>query len=919
MRVEEFLRGPEAAHENLRVIQSAIDHLSQQGGGRVIVSPGLWKTACIHLRSRIELHLEEGAEVRFSQNPADYLPVVLTQRAGIRIYNYSPFVYAFRCEDIAITGHGVLNGQGHTWWPWKFRQPGMKTILVDIPEQGIPLEERRFGTRESGVRPVFCQPLESERVLIEGVRFVNSPSWTIQPVACREVTVRYVTVCNPPSRLSHNTDGINPDSCRNVLIDHCQISTGDDAICLKSGLGPEAWRADQVLENVTISNCQIGSGHGGLTIGSEMSGGVRNIRVQNCVIDGASIGIRIKSKPGRGGFIDGVLFEEIRMRRILSHAVDCNLAYDGNREESLNLEDLRDVPRVENITLRDIECRTVPHGLSLAGLKGHPLRNITLKNISIASANGACVREVENLQSTEIHIHSAAPVQPDAFASPLSWSPRSPLVVEDILSPEIPFPAGLRPLGGRCAVPIPNRSGTSQPLLLRWRDHKIPSGTPLLRVTVAVDHRCEQDVEVANAVSGECYGVVPVRYGCPGQVLELPIPPGAVEAVLRDGLSLFLRNDAPPLWIVAPGPNAPDPVLPHLWFDQPAQGWKPFFSLLASAGTLQPCDWMEICVLDGLADLASIGKFEAFQAVKHHLTTFFDPILGQRENIYGQPNDQEPGGPETCGPFAILAMLNRSHPALALANLGFEEHFCRQTGSVGARVVAETSYNVAYPMMAMAVWAGQDQWYERALHQLEVNRRYLTGPDELWLRCCPRSGEKTFPNWSRGVAWYLLGLVRTLALIPDHERPSSLLEEANRVASWAIKYQLPGGLWPCFLKEPATVPDTSGSAGIGAGMAFGIGRGIIDPALLPSAMAVRDGLLPHLSSDGWLRGVSQSNKKEAAGRDLQRSAYRVIAPWGMGLCGQLLAALHPCGKNPVNSGLPAPVPAFSGGSSQNAG
>ncbi len=885
----EFSVGTPGVESENRRIQFAIDHVSKSGGGRVIVPGGVWNTAGIHLRSHVELHLEEGAELRFSQNPQEYLPLVLSQRAGIRIYNYSPFIYAFQCHDVAITGHGILNGQGHTWWPWKFSQPGMKTILVDIPQQRIPLAQRVFGTRRDGVRPVFCQPMECERVLIEGVCFLNSPSWTIHPVACHNVTVRYVTVRNPPSPFSHNTDGIDPDACRNVLIDHCDISTGDDAICLKSGSGPDAWEDGQPCENVVISNCVIGNGHGAITIGSEMSGGVRNVHVRDCIVDGANVGIRIKSKPPRGGFIEDITFERIQMSRILCHAVGCTLLYDGNREEVLNLKNLEHVPRVDRITIRDVECTASASGIKLEGLAGHPLKNLTFENVSVVSSSDIRLCGVQNLSLSGVNIQLDGKDSSNGDGPVLPAGCAVYRVAEAIQGASVDFPGDKRPMAGRSTVAITNDT-EGPPLKLLWRSPRECKTPSMLRFTVAVDHRSAQRVQIANLLTGAVYGRMDVIQSCPGQVFELELSQEMTEGALRDGLALSLLGATPPLWIVAPGENAPPPVLPHLLPMQESSGIEGFLSLFTSSATLQPCDWMGICVLDGLADIASIGSFEARHALNHHMTTFFDPVSGRRENMYGQPSDGDGGGPESSGPFAILAILKRTHPSLASAISGFDIYHNPLTDSVGSRVVAETSYNVAYPMMAMAVWAGKDELYQRAIRQLKVNRHYLADADDLYLRHDPKSGQRTFPNWSRGVAWYLLGLIRTLALIPDHERPLCLVEEANRVTAWAGKHQKADGLWPCFLKESATVTDTSGSAGIAAAIAIGAAVNILDADFLPTAMGARAGMMAYLAPDGWLQGASQSNKREAEEYDLQRSDYRVIAPWGMGLFAQLIAA-----------------------------
>ena len=875
---------------NTQAIAAAINAAHTAGGGRVWIPAGVWLTGPIHFKDRIELHLAAGAELRFSQNPDDYLPVVLAQRGGIMIHNYSPLLYAHGCHDIAITGNGVLDGQGIAWWPWKWNQPGMQAILVDIPEKNIPLDQRVFGTREAGVRPVMCQPIECDRVLIEGVTFRDSPSWTLQPVWCRDVTIRQVTVSNPPSPLAPNTDGIDPDACRNVLIEHCDVSTGDDAICLKAGRGPDAWQDGRPLENVMIRHCRIGFGHGGITIGSEMSAGVRNVVAHDCVMDGVDRGIRIKSKPGRGGFVENIRVERIQLRRVL-HAVDVNLYYDGNKEETLDLENLQQVPRFEDIFLRDIRCESAANGITLRGLPGYPLRNITLENVDVTAVEPGVIEQVENLAQRSVTIRVLDDPACLGVDGDLPEVVQSRKVAARIDGPDIDFPAGKRPMAGRNAVAIAH-AAEAPPLKLFWNGETDGIGEANLRFTVAVDQRCLHRGAVANAISGESYAVSDVPYGCPGQVFEIPLTADQAAAAVRDGLSLHLAESAAPLWVVAPGPQAPPAVLPHLYAGTGPSTAERFLRLFCSDASLQPCDWMENCVLDGLMDWATLGRVAARTALRKHLDLFFNPVTGRRENLKGIPCDGAPGGPETTGPWAALARLHRTHPALALAEEGFEKDYDPRTDSVGKRVVAETSYNIAYPMMALARFAGKAQWQERALQQLAVNQQHLADEDDLWLRYFPESGERTFKNWSRGVAWYYLGLVRTLMLLPANERPNTLVDEIERVVVWVAKHQPPDGLWPCFLKEPDILPDTSGSAGIAAAIALAVRHGMLGREHLVTAQRAKAALLEQLTPDGWLRGVAQSNKRETHHMDIQRSSYRVIAPWGMGMLAQLLAALE---------------------------
>lgn len=882
---------------NTQAFASVIAAAHSAGGGRVLVPRGVWLTGPIHFRDGIELHLEEGAEIRFSQNPEDYLPTVLAQRGGIMCYNYSPFLYAHGCHDIAITGKGVLDGQGISWWPWKYNQPGMKQILVDIPEKGIPLEERRFGTPKAGVRPVMCQPIECTRVLIEGVTFRNSPSWTLQPVWCRDLTIRCVTVSNPPSPLSHNTDGIDPDACRNVLIEHCHVSTGDDAICLKAGRGPDAWKDGRPLENVLIRHCRIGFGHGGITIGSEMSAGVRNVWVHDCEMDGTDRGIRIKSCPSRGGFVENIVIERIRMRRV-SHALDVNLHYDGNREETLDIQNLRHVPRFENFVFRDVHCESAHHAITLRGLPGHPLKNIHLENIHITANQTGLIDQVEGLAEQNVDIRKLS----DLTRLYMDPDPAEVTTARKIAvrmdAPPIDFPANKRPMAGRNTVAIAHPE-QAPPLRLFWDDRSAGTATASrLRFTVSVDHRVPHRVIATNALSGEAFGACEVPFGCPGQVFEISLTAEQTQAALSDGIALSLAEPAEPLWIIAPGPHSPPSVLPQLYSGVGLCTTERFLHLFCSDATIQPCDWMGVCVLDGLMDWAALGHVQARGALRSQLNVCFHPETGQRENVRGEPNDGAPGGPESTGPWAVLARmlgLNLQHQALPLAEAGFQQHYDPRTDSVGHLVVAETSYNIAYPMMALARFTKRPQWRERALQQLEVNRRWLTGPDDLWLRYDPETQKRTFQNWSRGVAWYFLGLVRTLSLLPAHERPKSLITEVERVSRWVAHYQQEDGLWPCYLKEPDVLPDTSGSAGIAAAIAIAVNHGMLSRQHLETALKAKDGLMKQLTHDGWLQGVAQSNKSETHYMDIQRSRYRVVAPWGMGLLAQLLAALSSAG------------------------
>lgn len=394
---------------NTQFITDAINACANQGGGRVVIPQGVWLTGPIHFRNRIELHLEEGAELLFSTNPADYLPVVYQQRGGVRCYNYSPFIYARDCHDIALTGKGILNGQGINWWPWVLNQPGMVDLFKANAER-IPVNNRVYGTVEQGVRPPFFQAIDCRDVLLEDVTFLNSPSWTVHPVWCENLTISRISVENPKHiqrkdgrGYGNNTDGIDPDGCRNVLIEDCVVNTGDDGICLKSGRDQDAWEVGRACENVLIRRCRVLAGHGGFVIGSEMSAGVRNVLVQDCEFDGTDVGVRIKTVPGRRGVIRNIQIERVRMQNIRNQAIIVTKRYNGNSLDRPS-DAPADMPAIRDILMRDLRCDSARIAIDLLGLPAYPLRDITLENIVIDAREAGRIEAVENLTSRNVTV-----------------------------------------------------------------------------------------------------------------------------------------------------------------------------------------------------------------------------------------------------------------------------------------------------------------------------------------------------------------------------------------------------------------------------------------------------------------------------------------------------------------------------------
>lgn len=378
-------------------IRKAVDECNKSGGGRVVIPEGTWHTGPIHLKSNVNLHLEKGAELRFSEKHEDYLPVILIQRGGFFCYNYSPPIYAYRCKNIALTGEGVLNGRGQIWWPWKKKQPGM-VQLFEMGKKGVPIEERVFGTEEAGVRPPFVHFIECREILIEGVTLRDGPSWNLHPVFCENVIIRKVSV------IAHgpNNDGIDPDGCKNVLIEDCYIDVGDDNICLKSGRDEEAWKIGRPCENIIIRRCKTKAGHGGFVIGSEMSAGVRNVLVENCNFSGTDRGLRFKSRVGRGGVVENIWIRNITMGIIKNQAIDFNLQYDSepierDMEYSDRIQNLVHAPIFRNIYFENISCEKAKIAVNMLGIPGNYLREIYFKDISIHSSKGLVSTEVNEL------------------------------------------------------------------------------------------------------------------------------------------------------------------------------------------------------------------------------------------------------------------------------------------------------------------------------------------------------------------------------------------------------------------------------------------------------------------------------------------------------------------------------------------
>lgn len=381
--------------------RSAIAACHAAGGGKVIVPRGVWFTGAIHLKSNVNLYLEKNATIRFSTEPQQYLPVVYTRFEGVECLNYSPMIYAFEQENIAITGKGVLDGgaMSNVWWDWKGPwddaettptgwQPGMKDQRNDVvelqrmAENNVPVAQRIFGEGHY-LRPNFIQPYRCKNILIQGVTIKNSPMWVIHPVLCTNVTIKNVTV----ESLGPNNDGCNPESCRDVLIKNCSFNTGDDCIAIKSGRNADGRRINVASENIVIQGCHMKNGHGGVTIGSEVSGNVRNVFAEDCVMDSPELdrALRIKTNSLRGGIIERVFLRNITVGQVKEAAIHIDMFY--GREQG------RFYPKIRNICVNRLSCQKTPYAYLINGDVNSPVSGLSIENCQFNGVTNGFIQE----------------------------------------------------------------------------------------------------------------------------------------------------------------------------------------------------------------------------------------------------------------------------------------------------------------------------------------------------------------------------------------------------------------------------------------------------------------------------------------------------------------------------------------------
>ncbi len=399
--------------DNTQVFKKAIQKCTNNGGGIVLVPAGKYFTGPIHLDNNVNLHLAEGSEIVFNTNP-DAFPIVHTSFEGTELMNYSPLIYANNKRNVAVTGKGILNGQGSNdkWWSWcgkpsygwRKNTPDQKedvNTLMSMAEKGVPVTERVFG-KGHFLRPNCVEFFECSQVLLQGVQIVNAPFWVIHPIKSSNIIVDGVTI------KSHgpNNDGCDPEYSKNVWIKNTIFDTGDDCIAIKSGRDNDGRRVAIKSENIIVQDCKMYDGHGGVTIGSEISAGVSNVYVENCIMDSPELdrAIRIKSNSRRGGLVENVFVRNIKVGQVKESVLGIDLHYGvhGNQTGTF-------MPKVQNIFIENSSVKNGGlYGILAKGHKGYPINNIRFKEVTIEKVEtDYSIENVENLKFINTYINGS--------------------------------------------------------------------------------------------------------------------------------------------------------------------------------------------------------------------------------------------------------------------------------------------------------------------------------------------------------------------------------------------------------------------------------------------------------------------------------------------------------------------------------
>lgn len=400
--IVEFGADPSGTEKSTDAFADAITAVSESGGGRVLVPDGTFLTGAIHLQDNVNLHLEDDATILFSQDKSDYLPVVKTRFEGVELYNYSPFIYGYQVENVAVTGNGTIDGNADAdnWWNWKNPRPALeeedRQALFQMGEEGVPVEDRVFGDGHL-LRTNFVEFYESRNILVQGVTLNNSPMWLLHPVLCENVTIDGVHL----ESLGPNNDGVNPESSRDVVIKNTFFNTGDDNVAIKSGRNAEGRRIGVPSENILIENNHMEAGHGAIVVGSEMSGGVRNVFAQHNVMDSPDLDriVRVKTNSVRGGIVENIYVRDNEVHELGGEVVWVDFYYEEG--------DVGDfTPVVRNIYVENVESHGGTYAVYLRGYERSPITNITITESTMTGVSTPMLLEnVQGLRLTDTVIN----------------------------------------------------------------------------------------------------------------------------------------------------------------------------------------------------------------------------------------------------------------------------------------------------------------------------------------------------------------------------------------------------------------------------------------------------------------------------------------------------------------------------------
>ena len=421
---------------NTEAFASAIEHLTKSGGGRLVVPAGVWRTGPIELKSNIDLHVEPNAVVVFDPDP-DLYPVIRTSFEGLETRRCESPIHAEGAKNISITGGGAFDGSGEywrmvkkskmnegqwkrqlkmggvlsedgrTWFPDEGFRKAMESADMNVPAEDLPDEEiKRF------LRPVMVSLRNCENVLLEDCLFQNSPCWNIHPLLCRNLIISNITVRNP--EYSQNGDGIDIDSCTHTILTGSTFDCGDDGICIKSGKDEDGRRRGVPCSNLIVDGCTVYHGHGGFVVGSEMSGGVKNVKVSNCRFLGTDVGLRFKSKRGRGGVVEGIWIDNIYMTDIVTEALLFDLYYMGKSaveaagddqgvEEPAFIAD-ETTPAFRDIHISNVTCAGAARAMYFNGLPEMPVKGIEVSDCTISARKGIDIRWSEDVTLRRVNV-----------------------------------------------------------------------------------------------------------------------------------------------------------------------------------------------------------------------------------------------------------------------------------------------------------------------------------------------------------------------------------------------------------------------------------------------------------------------------------------------------------------------------------